>query len=133
MTAAESQTVLLDTSVLINFLHGKRETAALLRDITMRGFNLAVSCITVAELFAGMRPNEEAATEALLSTLDCLPVTQEIARRAGNIRATQRRLGRTFAPDDMMIAATSIQHGCPLITDNQKDFDVPDLELFPLS
>jgi tRNA(fMet)-specific endonuclease VapC len=133
LTAPESQTVLLDTSVLINFLHGKREPAELLRDLTTRGFNLAVSCITVAELFAGMRPNEEAATEELLSTLDCVPVTLEIARRAGHIRAAQRRLGRTFALDDMMIAATAIQYGCALITDNRKDFEVPDLELFPLS
>jgi predicted nucleic acid-binding protein len=80
-----------------------------------------------------MRVGEEAATEELLSTLDCFSVTEEIARRAGRIRATQRRVGRTFALDDMMIAATAIQFGCQLITDNRKDFEVPGLELFSAS
>jgi predicted nucleic acid-binding protein len=128
-----NQTVLLDTSVLINLLHGKREPTALLRDLASRGVNLAVSCITVAELFAGMRENEQTATEELLSTLDCLPVTPEIARLAGLIRAAQRRLGKTFALDDMMIAATAILHDSQLITDNRKDFDVPGVKLFPHS
>jgi predicted nucleic acid-binding protein len=131
LTVPENQTVLLDTSVLINFLHRKREPTELLRHLVMRGVTLAVSCVTVAELFAGMRENEETATEELLLTMDCLPVTAEIARRAGIIRAAQRRLGRTFALDDMMIAATAIQYGCQLITDNRKDFEVPGVELFP--
>lgn len=128
-----NQTVLLDTSVLINLLHGKREPTALLLDLASRGVNLAVSCITVAELFAGMRENEQTATEELLSTLDCLPVTPEIARLAGLIRAAQRRLGKTFALDDLMIAATAILHDSQLITDNRKDFEVPGVKLFPYS
>lgn len=133
MNAPEGKTVLLDTSVLIDFLHGKPTPAALLRKLSMSGITLAVSCITVAELYAGMREGEEAVTEELLSSLDCFPVTEEIARRAGQIRATQRRIGRTFALDDMMIAATAIQFGCRLITDNRKDFEVPGLELFSAS
>ena len=129
----ENQTVLLDTRVLINFLHGKREPTELLGNLTGRGIALAVSCITVAELFAGIRESEETVTEELLSSLDCLPVTLQIARRAGLLRATQRRLGRTFALDDMMIAATAIHYGYPLITDNRKDFEIPEIELFPIS
>jgi|SRR5271170_4235989 len=124
-------TVLLDTSILINLLHGRAEARALVGDLTARGVSLAISCVSVAELFAGMRTGEETVTEELLSALDCIPVTREIAREAGRIRATQRLLGRTFALDDMMIAATAIQFGYPLVTDNRKDFEVPEIELYP--
>jgi len=126
-----SSTVLLDTSILINLLHGKAEARTLVGDLTARGISLAISCVTVAELFAGMRAGEETVTEELLSALDCIPVTREIAQKAGLVRAAQRRLGRTFALDDMMIAATAIQFGYPLVTDNRKDFEIPEIELYP--
>lgn len=128
---ASAPNVLLDTSVLINFMHGKPKARALLRDLGLRGVTLAVSCITVAELYGGIRAGEEKATEKLLSSLDVFPVTFEIAREAGLIRSTQRRLGKTFAIDDMMIAATAILHGCVLITDNRKDFEIPRIVLLP--
>jgi predicted nucleic acid-binding protein len=67
----------------------------------------------------------------MLEAFDILPVTFEIARKAGLIRGSQRRLGRTFAVDDMMIAATSILYNYPLITDNRKDFEIPEIVLFP--
>jgi predicted nucleic acid-binding protein len=126
-----ASTVLLDTTILIHLLRDNAEAETWMLDLTGRGFGLAISCITVAELFAGVRPGEEAATEQLLSAFDCLPVTREIAEKAGWMRASQRRAGRTFALDDMMIAATAIQFGYPLVTDNRKDFEVPELELFP--
>lgn len=123
--------VLLDTSVLINFLHGKPEALALFRDLTSRRVALAISCITVAELYAGIRLGEEVETARLIDSLDCLPLTGEIAKKAGLIRAEQRRLGRTFALDDLMIGATAIAYGFPLITDNRKDFEIPGIELYP--
>jgi predicted nucleic acid-binding protein len=123
--------ILLDTSVLINLLHRRKETAALIRDLTVRGFVLATSTVNVAEIYAGMRKGEEAATEELLSGLECLPLTQEIARKAGRILAARRRMGKTHSLDDMMIAATAIEHGYSLLTDNRKDFEIPELDLLP--
>ena len=124
-------TVLLDTSVLIHFMRGKPEARALLRDLVMRGVTLAISCISVAELHGGMRRGEEQATERLLNGLETLPVTFAVAQKAGLIRFEQRQLGRTFALDDMLIAATAILNRYPLITDNRKDFEIPEIELFP--
>lgn len=129
--ASDRKAVLLDTSVLINLLHGCKEPAALIRDLTLRGFALATSAVNVAEIYAGIRQGEEAATEELLSGLDCLPLTAEIGKRAGNIITNRRRVGRTHSLDDMMIAATAIECGYLLMTDNRKDFEIPELELFP--
>lgn len=122
--------VLLDTSVLIEFLRRNPEAVALFRDLSARQANLATSFVTVAELYAGMRPGEEAETARLIDSLDCLPLTAEIAKRAGLIRAAQRRLGRTFALDDMMIGAMAIAYGFPLITDNRRDFEIPGIEIY---
>jgi len=122
--------VLLDTSVLINFLRGKPEPAALFRDLTARRIDLAISSITVAELYAGMRQSEEAQTTKLITALDCLSLTAEIAQKAGLLRARERRLGRTFALDDLMIGATAIAYGFPVATDNPRDFEIPEIELF---
>jgi predicted nucleic acid-binding protein len=128
----EPKRILLDTSVLINLLHGRREPLELLGEFVQRGFALATSSINVAEVYAGMRPGEERATEQLLSAFSCLELTPEIARKAGEITAAERRIGRSHSLDDMMIAATAMAHGYALLTDNRKDFQIPGLELFPL-
>ncbi len=40
------------------------------------------------------------------------------------------RKGRTLALTDMLIAATALEHELTLITDNHKDFPMPELLLF---
>ncbi len=130
MTAVR-QGVLLDTSVLIDLLHNRKEPARLIRDLTVRGVILATSSVNIAELYAGMRSGEESATEELIAGLECLPLTSEIARNAGNIVAARRRIGKTHSLADMMIAAAAIEHGYRLLTDNRKDFEIPEVELFP--
>ena len=127
---SERRGVLLDTSVLINLLHRRKEPVALIRELSLRGFVLATSAVNVAEIYAGLRIGEEQETRDLLSTLKCLPVTPKIARKAGDITAARRRIGRTHWLDDMMVAATAIEHGYTLLTDNRKDFEIPEIELF---
>jgi predicted nucleic acid-binding protein len=123
--------ILLDTSVLINLLHERQEPIRLIRDLIVGGAVLATSSVSIAELYAGMRKGEEAATEELISGLECLPLTPGIARNAGNITAARRRIGKTHTLADMMIAATAIEHGYRLLTDNRKDFEIPEVNLFP--
>jgi len=128
----DQKAVLLDSCVLINLLHGRKDPVELVRDLILRGFVLATSSVNIAELYAGMRQGEEAATEELFSGLECLPLTPEIAKKAGNIVAVRRRIGKTHSLSDMMIAATAIEYGYMLLTDNRKDFDeVPEISLFP--
>jgi predicted nucleic acid-binding protein len=129
--AAIRKGVLLDTSVLINLLRERQEPERLIRELIIHGFILATSSVSIAELYAGMRKGEEPATAELIAGLQCLPLTLEIARNAGNITAARRRIGKTHTLDDMMIAATAIEHGYQLLTDNRKDFEIPELDLFP--
>ncbi len=129
--ASGRQGVLVDTSVLIDLLHGRKEPVTLIRELIVRGLVLATSSVNIAELYAGMRKGEEAATEELISGLECLPLTPKIARNAGSLIAARRRAGKTHSLADMMIAATAIEHGYQLLTDNRKDFEIPEIDLFP--
>lgn len=128
--AAAATGILLDTTVLIDLLRHREEAVAQVRDLAIRGFTLAICPITVAELIAGMRKGEEQSMEELLSAFQWLPLTRDVARKAGEIIASKRRAGKTHALDDMMIAATAIHYGYTLLTGNRKDFAVPGIHLY---
>lgn len=124
--------LLLDTTVVIDALRRRHNRPAWLISLLNDGYRFAVSASTVAEVYAGMRLGEELKTATLLETLDILPVTQSIAYRAGTLKAGYARKGVTLTLVDMFIAATAIDHGLPLVTDNLKHFNLPELTLHPL-
>ncbi len=121
--------LMLDTTVLIDALRNRNQRRGWLEQRVVSGNVLAVSAVTIAEVHAGLRPGEEAATRAQLANLEWLPVTGVIAERAGSMKAYLSRQGRTHSLADMMIAATAMEHGCELATDNLKHFQIPGLRL----
>lgn len=52
-----------------------------------------------------------------------LPVTEELARRAGDLRGRFRAKGETRTQADMLIAATALSHALTLVTRNAGDFE----------
>jgi predicted nucleic acid-binding protein len=124
--------LLLDSSVLIDVLrsrHGRRE---LLVDLAHARHFLATSALNVAEVFAGMRPREQARTEEFLDALECFALTKTTAKLAGTLKNTWARKGRTLTLADAIVAAIALDHGCTLVTDNRKDFPMLELEYYPL-
>lgn len=77
---------LLDTNILVDALNGKRGRADLLRELILSGHALACCCVTVAEVYSGMRPHEAARTDQLMSSLDWYDISRAISRRAGQLR-----------------------------------------------
>lgn len=125
-------TFLLDSSVIIDALNGKRGRHLLLRDLLSQGHLLACCAINVAEVYAGLRPSEEEATGRFLRSLRFYEVSWEIARQAGLLRREYSRKGKTLALPDTTIAAVALHYGLTLITDNVKDFPMPGLRFHPL-
>lgn len=124
--------LLLDTSVLIDVLrlrHGRRE---LLAELARGANTLATTALNVAELYAGMRPEEEARTEQFLDALDCYELTAAAGRLAGSLKNKYGRKGRTLTLADTIIAAIAMERRCTLVTDNRKHFPMPELEYFDL-
>ena len=79
-----------------------------------------------------MKPHEKARTEELLDGFERYEVTEEIARYAGLLKNEWAAKGFTFTLVDMTIAATAIAHKLTLITENRKDFPMPELTLHDL-
>lgn len=121
------------TTVLIYALRGEPSRSLLLKELAMAGHTLATAAINVSEVYAGLKHGEENVTAALFRDLVCYPTTFEIAVRAGLLRRDAARLGKTFGLDDMIVAATAIEHGLTVMTDNAKDFAVPGVVLLKQS
>lgn len=121
--------MLLDTSVLIDALRSRRARRAWLAETVRSGHSLETSAWNVAEVYAGMRPDEEERTKAFLGALLCHPVTATAGERAGRLKNQWARRGRTLTLADTIVAAVAIEQGCVLVTDNRKDFPMPEVRL----
>ncbi len=122
-------TWLLDTAVIIDVLNDRRGINAWLRSLLQERESFACCAITVAEVYCGMRPQEQDPTDALLSSLAYLDISRALALRAGRLRAEWASKGRTLALADTLIAATAIGHDIGLITHNAKHFPMQELTL----
>ena len=123
---------LLDTSVIIDALNGKRGRREFLLGLVKQGHLLACCPINVTEVYAGMRQKEEAATEEFLRSLEYYHLTWPVARLAGLLKRDLARKGTTLTVADATIAAVALVHELTLMTDNVKDFPMKDLTLYPL-
>ena len=123
---------LLDTSVIIDALNNKRNRQGLLLDLLKQGNLLACCSVNVTEVYAGLRPKEEKATEEFLHSLEYYHVTWPLARLAGLMKRDHARKGVTLTLSDATIAAVAIAHDLTLMTDNVKDFPMKELMVYPL-
>ena len=125
-------TFLLDTSVILDAINNKKNRREFLRELLHRGNLLACCPINVTEVYAGMRPAEEAYTQAFLVTLQYYPVTWPVARLAGLLKRDHAKKGITLATTDATIAAVALHNELSLITDNLKHYPMPELLIHPL-
>lgn len=125
-------TYLLDTSVIIDVLNGKRQRKELLQSLLETGNMIGCCSINVTEIYAGMLPKEEVKTENLLRSLEYYEVTWEAAQMAGLLKRDYARKGITLSVTDVTIAAVAITHELTLMTDNIKHYPMPQLKLSPM-
>jgi predicted nucleic acid-binding protein len=124
--------LLLDTSILVDVLRLRNQRREFLAELVRGGHTLSTTTLNIAEIYAGMRPPEEARTEALLGGLELYELNASSARLAGRLKNTWARKGRTVTLSDTIVAAIAIERGCALLTDNRKDFPMPEVQLYPL-
>ena len=125
-------TYLLDSSIIIDTLNGKRGRHILLGELLRHGHLLACCSVNVTEVYAGMKPSEAARTDEFLRSLEYYDVTWEIARRAGLLKRDYARRGITLALGDATIAAVALTNRLPLLTDNVRHYPMKELEFYPL-
>lgn len=115
-------TRIVDTSVLVDWLRERGAAADLIHGAAAHGDVLAGSVLSRFELLAGTRRRERDALSRVLRTLTWVPVTSEIADRAGQLAAELRRAHSGIDHVDYVIAATAELLGAELWTRNVKHF-----------
>jgi predicted nucleic acid-binding protein len=113
--------VLVDTSVIIDFLRGHHGAEEVLEEARLTA-PLHASEMTRLEVLTGMRANEEGETRLFLSLFRWHPVDTMIAELAGELGRRWLPSHRSIDGADLAIAATVMALGCPLLTCNVKHF-----------
>jgi predicted nucleic acid-binding protein len=119
-------------NIIVDLLRRRPDTRLLVENLLNQGQPLAACSITITEVYAGMRAHEEKVTREFMRSLVFLPVTSEIAEHAGRLKARYARRGKALSVQDATIAAVAIAYACTLVTENVKDFPMPELALYPL-
>jgi predicted nucleic acid-binding protein len=118
--------VLLDTTVLIDYLRG-RPVVARVAALRQRGDHPCTSPINLEEVARGLRPSEHAAAQRLVSGLRVLPIGEREGWRAGVWRREHASKGVTLSQADCLIGATAVEAAATLVTGNPKDFPMAGL------
>jgi tRNA(fMet)-specific endonuclease VapC len=117
---------LIDTDWVIEHLHGRRLVSQRLRQLEREG--LAVSVITLAELWEGVYYSRDAARgqaglERFLSGIVVLGLGEAVCKRFGRLRGGLRERGNLIGDLDLLIAASAIEHRLTLLTNNRRHFE----------
>jgi predicted nucleic acid-binding protein len=114
-----AERLLIDTDVLIEYLRGREKGLEYLEDLDA---DLSISVISVAELFSGVKGDEEKRVlQQFLLAFTVLPVTERVARTGGFYRREYRPSHGTGLAD-ALIAATAEELGLSLVTFNRRHF-----------
>ncbi|MBN1359233.1 MAG: type II toxin-antitoxin system VapC family toxin [Sedimentisphaerales bacterium] len=127
----------LDTTILIDLgskASARKERAARkIEELAARGESLTTTRFNLAELYVGIarssRPTEdEKAIGTLLREFEILDFNDAAARLFGSITGFLQQRGTPAGDMDVLIAATALVYGHPLVTRNAKHFrHIPDL------
>jgi predicted nucleic acid-binding protein len=122
--------LVLDTSVLIDHLRGRpRAATELIPGAIARGDELWSAHVVRAEVLAGMRAGEEAATRDLFRLIAWVNVDETIAEVAGALGRQYLRSHRGIDTIDLIVAAVTQHLDAELKTTNLKHFPMfPELE-----
>jgi len=113
----------VDTDVLIDFLTGTDPGAEAVMHLLERG-ELRTTVITRFELLCGARTaREEEIVSRLLRALPTLPLDEEAAERAAEVRRTLQDRGEEIGMGDSLIAGIVLAQKAILLTRNRRHFE----------
>ncbi len=118
---------LLDTTALIDYLRGFPRAVELIQRLAQGEHTLAVCCINIAEVYAGLRDHEQQQTDEFMDRLAYLETSPAAAKRAGDYRRRFR-----LSTTDALVAATAIAHQATLVTANVRHYPMPEIALLEL-
>ena len=123
-------TILTDSDILIEVSRGRdKRVVSRWLELGRSDALILFSAISAAELWAGARPREYAALEALFDALICVPADAAVGRLAGEYLRRYRK-SHTVELGDALIAASAVASGATLWTRNRKHYPMPELTFY---
>jgi len=123
-------TVLVDSDILIDVSRGTNQTVvSKWMDLSDSDAAVLYSAVSLAELWAGARPNEHAGLNDLFGALTCAPIDEEVGRRAG-VFLRKYRLSHGVEVADALIAAGAVANKAELWTRNRKHYPMSEVSFY---
>lgn len=120
MTSAR---VLLDTDILSAIMRREPVAVTYAQQYLAAHSQFTISIITRYEILRGLKAKNAVAQlarfELLCASTQILPLTDAIIVRAADIYAALHQRGEIIGDADILIAATAIEHGFMLATNNE--------------
>lgn len=120
--------MLLDTTILIDFVRGKERAGDMLRSVDLA--LVYTTEVNVFELMMGLYLTKKNAPEqlekisALLSKITVLPLDRKSSLKAGEICGTLISQGKEIQETDCLIAGIALAHGVTsIVTANKNHFE----------
>src|SRR4051812_30941232 len=121
-----SSAALLDTDILSALMRQHPAATARAHAYLVQHHRLTFSIITRYELLRGLFVKNAAvqlaAFDQLCNVSDVLPLSEPIVVRAASIYADLHQRGALIGDGDILIAATAIEHGLVVVTNNLNHF-----------
>ncbi len=116
---------LLDADTIIYSLKGNQIVNKMLQKHLYDPIKISV--ITLMELYYGAYKSQKvesniAKVKTLETSLDILPVNQELVEVFGMLKSRLEKVGTPLDDFDLVLASTSLSHNLILVTSNEKHF-----------
>jgi predicted nucleic acid-binding protein len=123
-------TVLVDSDILIEVSRGKNAgIVARWMDLSNSDAAVLYSPVSVAELWAGARPNEHDSLNNLFGAISCAPIDKEVGRQAGTW-LRKYRLSHGVEVADALMAASAVANNAALWARNRKHYPMKEVSFF---
>lgn len=114
--------VVVDTDLLIDFLRGRGDGVAVVRDL-LRARRLRLTAVTAFEMRLGTDFLARRGEILRLFRSRTVPLDLSSALRGGEVAATLRQRGQDIGTADCLQAGICLRHDLPLATRNRRHFE----------
>ncbi len=116
----------LDTDTLSAIMR-QQSTALSQAQVYLSSYSrLTVSIVTRFEILRGLHAknatSQAAAFNAMCQSMEVLPLTDAVIVRAAEIYGKLYQIGQLIGDADILIAATCLENGCEIVTNNTSHF-----------